>query len=61
MEGDLRHPETLTKMDNARTHLSEDDIVRYRGRDMPPTELLAADSHLALCDICHGRMIGGSF
>jgi hypothetical protein len=24
---------------------------------MPPAELLAADSHLALCDICHGRMI----
>jgi anti-sigma factor RsiW len=45
------------KMDNTRTHLSEDDIVRYRGRNMPPTELLAADSHLALCDICHSRMI----
>lgn len=45
------------KMDNARIHLSEDDIVRYRGRNMPPAELLAADGHLALCDICHGRMI----
>lgn len=45
------------KMDDARTHLSEDDIVRYRSRNMVPGELLAADSHLALCDICHGRMI----
>jgi anti-sigma factor RsiW len=24
---------------------------------MPPAELLAADSHLALCDVCHRRMI----
>jgi hypothetical protein len=44
-------------MDNARTHLSEDDIVRYRGRSMAPAELLAADSHLAFCDICHGRIV----
>ena len=44
-------------MENAATHLSRDDIVRYRERTLPPKELLAADSHLALCDICHGRLI----
>jgi hypothetical protein len=43
-------------MDDA-THLSEDDIIRYRDRSLPPTELLAADSHLALCDVCHGRIM----
>lgn len=44
-------------MDNAGRHLSEDDIVRYRDRKLAPAELLDADSHLALCDSCHGRMI----
>lgn len=44
-------------MDNERTHLSEDEIVRYRDRTLPPASLLAADSHLALCDICHGRIV----
>ncbi len=46
----------LMKMDNTAGHLAEDDIVSYRGRTMPPAELLAADRHLALCDICHARM-----
>ncbi|HEV8482193.1 MAG TPA: hypothetical protein VGV87_01435 [Blastocatellia bacterium] len=44
-------------MDKGATHLSEDDIVRYRSRRMPPADLLAADAHLALCDPCHGRLI----
>ncbi len=43
-------------MDKETTHLSEDDIVRYRSRRMPPADLLAADAHLALCDACHGRL-----
>src|SRR5262245_26482436 len=44
-------------MDNARTHhLSDDDIVRYRGRQLPPPELLTADSHLARCESCHRRL-----
>jgi hypothetical protein len=44
------------KMDNTPGHLAEDDIVRYRKRNMPPAELLVADRHLAFCDICHARM-----
>src|SRR4030095_3336038 len=52
-----RKPASLTKMDNQGRHLSEEDIVRYRERNLAPSELLAADSHLALCDSCHGRMI----
>ena len=45
-------------MNNAKTHhLSADDISRYRDRTLPPAELLAADSHLTLCDVCHARMI----
>jgi hypothetical protein len=44
-------------MDNVRTHhLSDDDIVRYRGRQLPPPELLAADGHLARCESCHQRL-----
>src|SRR5882672_8000199 len=43
-------------MDKETPHLSEDDIVRYRSRRMPPGDLLAADAHLALCDACHIRL-----
>ena len=47
-------------MDEEMTHLSEEDIVRYRSRRMPPADLLAADAHLSLCDACHGRVIDWS-
>jgi hypothetical protein len=36
-------------------HLSDQDLSRYRSRTMPHRELLAADDHLASCDICYGR------
>lgn len=36
-------------------HLSDQDLSRYRSRTMPSRELLAADDHLASCDICYGR------
>jgi hypothetical protein len=38
------------------SHLSEDEIARYCGRKMPPTELLTADKHLAVCDACYARL-----
>lgn len=43
-------------MNNASVHLSEEELVRYCGRRMPPAELLAADNHLTLCDACYARM-----
>jgi hypothetical protein len=43
-------------MSTPATHLSDEEIARYRGRMMPPVALLAADDHLALCDICYGRV-----
>ena len=47
-------------MDKETTHLSEDEIARYRSRRMPPADLLAADAHLSLCDACHSRLIDWS-
>lgn len=43
-------------MNNPRIHLSDKDIARYRGRGLPPAELLAADNHLTMCDACYARM-----
>ena len=44
-------------MENADSHLSEDQISRYRNRKLEPSELLSADSHLSRCDSCHGRLL----
>lgn len=40
-------------------HLSDEDLERYRRREMAPGELLAADDHLCGCDSCYGRFGGG--
>ncbi|MCI0390420.1 MAG: zf-HC2 domain-containing protein [Acidobacteria bacterium] len=37
-------------------HLSAQYIERYRAREMSPAELLAADDHLAACEVCHRRL-----
>ena len=40
----------------ASEHLSDQQIKRYRERKLKPAELLAADDHLAVCDVCYGRI-----
>lgn len=37
-------------------HFSETDIVNYLKRNLPPADLLAADDHLAQCDLCWGKI-----
>src|SRR3569833_1235239 len=37
-------------------HLSAGDLERYRKRELPPRELLAAATHLAGCDLCRGNL-----
>ena len=37
-------------------HLSQTQLTGYSGRTLPPQELLAADNHLASCDVCHERL-----
>src|SRR5215208_2927234 len=37
-------------------HLSDQQIKRYCRRKLTPAELLAADDHLGLCDLCYGRI-----
>jgi hypothetical protein len=37
-------------------HLSDKQIESYQQLKMSPTELLAADDHLAQCDLCHQRL-----
>src|SRR5215468_270122 len=44
-------------MENAESHLSEEQIARYRKRRMEPSELLSADSHLSRCDSCHNQLL----
>lgn len=44
-------------MENAESHLSEEQIARYRQRKMEPSELLSADGHLSSCDSCHTRLV----
>ena len=33
-------------------HFTEQNVERYRSRQMPPSELLVADDHLAVCEAC---------
>ena len=40
----------------ASEHLSDQQIKRYCERKLTPAELLAADDHLATCDVCYGRI-----
>lgn len=37
-------------------HLSAQYVERYRAREMSPAELLAADDHLAACEVCRQRL-----
>ncbi|HKQ08470.1 MAG TPA: hypothetical protein VJ464_25340 [Blastocatellia bacterium] len=37
-------------------HLSQETLTRYAGRALSPTELLAADDHLAACAACRERL-----
>src|SRR5436853_5837647 len=37
-------------------HLSQETLTRYAGRALSPTELLAADDHLAACAVCRERL-----
>lgn len=39
-------------------HLSQTQLAAYSDRTLFPDELLAVDSHLASCDVCHERLIG---
>src|SRR5689334_1159572 len=38
-------------------HLSDEEIAGYRGKSLLPQELLTADSHLAGCELCRGRVL----
>ncbi len=37
-------------------HLLTDDIERYLNRELTPAELLAADDHLARCEVCFRKV-----
>jgi hypothetical protein len=39
-------------------HLTDQELERYRGRTLPPQQLLSANAHLHDCDSCHGRYGG---
>jgi hypothetical protein len=41
-------------------HLSDEELNRYRSRMMAPVDLLAANDHLAVCDMCYARF-GGDY
>jgi hypothetical protein len=41
---------------NAASHLSDEQIARYRGRTLAPADLLDADDHLVGCDTCRDRL-----
>src|SRR5579883_1586359 len=41
---------------NAASHLTDEQIARYRGRTLAPVDLLDADDHLAGCNTCRGRL-----
>lgn len=44
---------------NAPSHLTDEQIARYRGRTLDPADLLDADDHLAGCDACRERLARG--
>jgi anti-sigma factor RsiW len=37
-------------------HFSENDILNYLERKLPPEDLLSADDHLAQCDLCFEKI-----
>jgi hypothetical protein len=37
-------------------HLSLDAVARYSNRELPPADLIAADDHLAVCEVCRRRV-----
>jgi hypothetical protein len=41
---------------NAASHLTDEQIARYRGRTLAPADLLDADDHLAGCGTCRDRL-----
>lgn len=41
-------------------HLNEDRLERFRLRELPPEELLAADEHLSACEGCRLRLAGAA-
>jgi hypothetical protein len=41
---------------NAASHLTDEQIARYRGRTLAPADLLDAGDHLAGCDTCRDRL-----
>lgn len=42
---------------NAASHLTDEQIARYRGRTLAPADLLDADDHLVGCDSCRDRLV----
>lgn len=45
-------------MEQVQTHLSNEELDRYRSGRMSPLDLLSADDHLAVCDSCYERFGG---
>lgn len=43
-------------MNTESRHLSDTEIERFCGQQMPPAERLVADKHLAACEACYGRL-----
>ncbi len=37
-------------------HLSEEQVSRYREKQIPPEELIGADDHIAGCAVCRARL-----
>ena len=43
-------------MNSPSPHLSDEELARYYSRSLQAAELLAADKHVAQCDVCHRRL-----
>ncbi|MBV9923526.1 MAG: zf-HC2 domain-containing protein [Acidobacteria bacterium] len=41
-------------------HLNENSLERFRLRELPPEELLAADEHLSACEVCRLKLAGAA-
>ncbi len=48
----------MRPLETKRRHLTDEELDGYRGRTLPPRELLSADAHLHDCDSCHARYGG---
>jgi hypothetical protein len=48
----------LSLLETMTRHLTDTELERYRGRTLPPQQLLSANAHLHDCNSCHERYGG---